>query len=120
DLEESGALRRTGRMFQNLVAIERGDERVLAPGGILVKRMRGGRDALRRRGLELIGVREDVGELLREQLDFVLRELEARERRDLAHVGVAQSIGHGDKDAKPDSFRRPTIRASMAGRPSSS
>lgn len=51
-------------------------------------------DTCRIDGLELLGVGQDVGELLREDLFFFGRQLEMRERRDALDVGNGQRRGH--------------------------
>ena len=44
--------------------------------------------------LQLLGVGKDVGELFREDLFLVRRELEVRERSDALYVGNRQRCGH--------------------------
>jgi hypothetical protein len=55
--------------------------------------MRGCDDTTRIDGLELLGILEDVCELLREQALLVVGELEVRERRDPIDIGNGE--GHG-------------------------
>jgi AmmeMemoRadiSam system protein B len=56
--------------------------------------VRRGRDAGRVDGLQLFGVREDVGELLRKNVLFFVCQFEMRERGDTLDVGDGQRRGH--------------------------
>lgn len=60
---------------------------------------RGGGDAGRVDPLQLVGVREDVAQLPREQVELVSIELEMGERRDGGDLFSGQAGGHGNGDA---------------------
>jgi len=54
--------------------------------------VRGGGHAAGVNGLHLLGIGEDVGELAREELLFLVGQLELRERRDALDVGDGESV----------------------------
>ena len=46
-------------------------------------------------GLQPLRVLQDVGELRREQIDFVGSEIEMRQRGDSLYVRAGETVGHG-------------------------
>ena len=46
-------------------------------------------------GLQSLRVLQDIGELGREQVDFIGSEIEMRQRGDSLHVGTGETVGHG-------------------------
>jgi len=76
--------------------------------------MCGGSDTSRVDGLELLGVGEDVGQLLREDVLLLVGQLEACERSDALDIGDGQGSGH-EVDGTMASM--PLVRrAAVAGR----
>ena len=76
---------RVGRVGQHVVAIERGHRHVLAPHGPDASACEVGGTPVVSTCCTSLGVREDVGELMREQIDLGIRQLEVREPGDAQH-----------------------------------
>lgn len=91
--EETGGAIRRGGLCKDVVAIERGAQRVFAraPDG----RASIGSNAGSVRLLHLVRVREDRAELRSESGAFIVGQLEPRERRDTIDVGLGEDCSHG-------------------------
>ena len=78
------------RVGQRVGAVERRADDVVTVGGVRRHDAGRGRDAGRVDALHLLGVGEDVRQLAGEEVDFLVVELEVRERGDGFDLGTAE------------------------------
>src|SRR6185312_8064363 len=93
-LEETGGDIAVGSGRERLVSRQRRLRRVVAPRGGHTERMRRRWHASGRDLLHLFGVREDAGQLGREQRLLVFGQLEPREARDALDIFARESTRH--------------------------